>query len=387
MVDTGQWRDVEPLVLAAGARDEQLLEAVAAVGFDRAAAVAVDELVARYEPTGPWEPVQLHLCLHNDGRFANYTVRVDRRGMIATPGRPDSTSVSVTYQLPDLLRQLYGSRCGRRPGPPQVEIAWPDEPGGIPALARRMGPVVQGLDALLAAGSSVESDLGRLAVRFGSDKWGGVHWYTRHYERHFRPLRDAPVRILEIGVGGYSDNGSGGASLHMWEQYFRRGLVLGLDLFRKPEVLGPRIRTLQGDQNDPEQLVALAKEHGPFDIVIDDGSHINEHVRTSFNALFPYVRNGGLYVIEDVQTSYWPGYGGRPGAACGSTDTTLGLMTSLVDLIHHQEYGSQGSGPRPYAADHAVGVHFYHNLVFVEKGLNNEEPSPAWIPRSPFPTA
>ncbi|WP_306192448.1 MULTISPECIES: class I SAM-dependent methyltransferase [unclassified Streptomyces] len=385
MVESSHWGAVEPLLLAVGARDEHLRAAIAEVGVEQAAAVAVDEVLARYGADGPWDPVRLHLRLHHDGRFADYTLQVDRREMLATPGAPDDASVSVTYELRNLLKQLFGPRADSRPAPPKVEFTWPQAP--IPELAQRMGPVVQGLDALLAACSPADTDLGRLAVRFGSDKWGGVHWYTRHYERHMRALRDAPVRILEIGVGGYSDNGAGGASLHMWQRYFRRGLVLGLDLFRKPEALGPRIRTLQGDQNDPEQLTAVAEEHGPFDIVIDDGSHVNEHVRTSFDTLFPYVREGGLYVIEDVQTSYWPGYGGTPDAAAAGDGTTLGLMTSLVDLMHHREYAGDVSGPRSYAADHTVGVHHYHNIVFVEKGPNNEEPSPAWIPRSPFPTA
>lgn len=383
MATTGPWGAVEPLLLAVGARDEQLAAAVADVGFGAAADAAVAELRTRYEPAPLSEPVVLHLCVQHGELTADYTVQVGAHGLTSRPGVPAAVAVTVTYDLLALLRGLFGPRGGRRPGPPGVRITWPELGGDIPALAKVMGPVVVGIESLLAACSSVECDLGRLAVRFGSDKWGGVHWYTRHYDHHFGPLRDEPVRLLEIGVGGYSDSGSGGGSLRMWERYFRRGLIHGLDLYRKPEELGPRVRTLQGDQNDARFLAGLAAELGPFDIVVDDGSHVNEHVRTSFEALFPHVRDGGLYVIEDAQTSYWPGYGGDPDELSQPT-TTLGLMKSLVDLLHHRELEPGSPQDRSYAADHTVGVHFYHNLVFVEKGRNDEEATPAWIPRDPF---
>jgi hypothetical protein len=51
---------------------------------------------------------------------------------------------------------------------------------------------------------------------FGTDKWGD-HWYTQHYQRYFRPLRDKRLTLLEIGVGGYEDSGEGGACLRMWK--------------------------------------------------------------------------------------------------------------------------------------------------------------------------
>lgn len=90
------------------------------------------------------------------------------------------------------------------------------------------------------------------------------------------------------------------------------GLIYGLDIFDK-HVAGPRIRTIRGDQNDPECLAELAGEIGPLDVVIDDGSHVSEHVLTSFRALFPHLRASGLYVVEDLQTSCWPSHGATTG--------------------------------------------------------------------------
>ena len=55
-----------------------------------------------------------------------------------------------------------------------------------------------------------------------------------------------------------------------------------------------------GDQNDPAILNEMATRHGPFDIIIDDGSHVGEHIITSFRALFPDLTANGLYAIEDL---------------------------------------------------------------------------------------
>ena len=90
----------------------------------------------------------------------------------------------------------------------------------------------------------------------------------------------------------------------MWKHYFRRGLIYGLDIFDKTALSEDRMRVLQGDQGDRQFLDAMARQFGTFDIVIDDGSHMSHHVITSFNALFPLLRPGGLYVVEDLSCLY-----------------------------------------------------------------------------------
>jgi hypothetical protein len=207
------------------------------------------------------------------------------------------------------------------------------------------------------------------------------HWYTRHYDRHFGALRDEPVKLLEIGIGGYANPDAGGGSLRMWKNYFPRGLVYGMDIYDKSPSQESRITTVIGSQDDAAFLRAFAEEHGPFDIVIDDGSHINEHVLFSFDVLFPYVRPGGWYAIEDTQTAYWPQYGGVSGAAAGE-GTSVGLLKQLIDGLEYQE--CQPNGGRPgYSDKHVVGLHVYHNLALIEKGVNAEATAPWWVKRAP----
>jgi 8-demethyl-8-alpha-L-rhamnosyltetracenomycin-C 2'-O-methyltransferase len=221
--------------------------------------------------------------------------------------------------------------------------------------------------------------LAELASRYGSDKWG-IHRYAEHYERHFAPLRDRPLTVLEIGVGGmgFDDPTKGGASLRMWKRYFPRALIYGVDIVDKRALSDQRITVLRADQSDPAELAGVVETTGPLDIIIDDGSHVNEHVLTSFRTLFPHLRNGGLYVIEDLQTSYWPRFGGTS-TSFDSPSTSVGFLKSLVDGLNYEEI-LESSGRSHKAFDRAIkGLHFYHNIAFVEKGLNADGGGPDWV--------
>ena len=212
------------------------------------------------------------------------------------------------------------------------------------------------------------------AKRYGTDKWGS-HFYIPHYERHFAPYRDQTFNLLEIGVGGYKDPALGGESLRMWQDYFPNATIVGIDLYEK-HVAGPRIRVYQGDQTDAVFLERVVAEAGPFRLIIDDGSHLNAHVIRTFEILYPTLELGGVYAVEDLQTSYWSSFGGDMEDLAGA-NTSLNFLKSLVDAVNYAE--RQGGVPS-YVERHTVGVHFYHNLCFVDKRVN-DEPSNIVKPR------
>src|SRR6187401_1048489 len=93
-------------------------------------------------------------------------------------------------------------------------------------------------------------DLTSLAKIYKTDKVGTHHFYTPIYEHWFRSLRYKPVRLLEIGVGGYDKLNRGGNSLRMWKSYFPQGLITGIDIYDKSLLALPRIKIYQGDQSD-----------------------------------------------------------------------------------------------------------------------------------------
>ena len=212
-------------------------------------------------------------------------------------------------------------------------------------------------------------DLTALATVFRTDKWN-AHWYIRHYERYFRPLRFKRLNILEIGVGGYADPRVGGHSLRMWKAYFPKSQIYGIDCYDKRALEEPRIRVFQGRQEDPDFFRRVATAIGRLDIVIDDGSHANAHVITAFETLFLLLADDGIYVVEDTQTSYWPGFGGRSDEV-NDPQTTMGYFKRLVDGLNHAELLQPGYQPS-YFDQHITAIHFYHNLIFILKGDNTE---------------
>jgi len=213
-------------------------------------------------------------------------------------------------------------------------------------------------------------NLRALATVYYTDKWND-HWYAQHYERHFAPLQKKPLTILEIGVGGEDDPEGGGGSLRMWRTYFPKGRIYGIDIFDKSLHNERRIKTFHGSQVDEEFFDKVVAEIGRPDIVIDDGSHRNEHVIKTFHKLFPLLSDTGIYVVEDTQTSYWPGWLGGSSEDLNSQKTSMGFLKSLVDGLNYEEFARHGYTPS-YFDKHIVAMHFYHNLVFVYKGMNEE---------------
>ncbi len=213
------------------------------------------------------------------------------------------------------------------------------------------------------------SNLNKLAEIYQCDKWG-AHFYTPHYQSHFRKLKYKKIKLLEIGVGGYHHPNIGGSSLRMWKRYFPFGKIYALDIYDKSFVQEKRIRIFQGSQVDKKVLDNMMAKIGEPDIIIDDGSHINEHVIKTFQILFPKLKDGGIYVIEDTQTSYWPGYGGNS-ENLADPETMMNFFKNLTDGLNHQEFILPNYTPS-YFDKNIRSIHFYHNLIFIFKGVNDE---------------
>lgn len=146
--------------------------------------------------------------------------------------------------------------------------------------------------------------LTELGQRYGTDK--AAFGYLPIYERY---LQGREIRsVLEIGVYG-------GSSLRMWSDFFPQAEIFGLDI--DPGCLehaADRIHVRIGSQDDPAVIASLVEQAGGFDLVVDDGSHVNNLTLASWQMLWPVTRQ--LYVIEDLGNSYmdltphiasWPG--------------------------------------------------------------------------------
>ncbi|MEH2000614.1 MAG: hypothetical protein V7L00_18025 [Nostoc sp.] len=237
-----------------------------------------------------------------------------------------------------------------------------------------------------------QNDLKKLGL-FYETKWGeeqGDHMYVQHYEKHFYSIRRKNLKILEIGIGGYDNPNEGGNSLKLWKTYFPNSRIYGVDVVDKKALEEDRIQIFQGSQNDEYFLKKVIEEIGELDIIIDDGSHVNEHVITSFKTLFSSLKDGGIYIVEDTHTSYWPSLFGERWSTFGNKNvylenlakvggsldlndpkTSMNFFKRLIDGLNHEEFLFPGYIPS-YFDKHIVSMHFYHNLIIMYKGNNIE---------------
>lgn len=183
------------------------------------------------------------------------------------------------------------------------------------------------------------------------DKW--IHYFPI-YTRHLTPYAGRPVSVLEIGV--YR-----GGSMRMWSRFFGpHARLVGVDIDPVALISADQYTVVLADQADPEAMRRLAEEHGPFDVIIDDGGHSMAQQITSIETLFPMLNEGGIYLVEDCHTSYWDEYdGGR-----GREGTFMEwVKTHLDDLNgYHQE-----DGVDPVWTRQVDGIHVYDSVVVLDK--------------------
>jgi len=210
-----------------------------------------------------------------------------------------------------------------------------------------------------------------LCIKFKSDKFGnGQHHYTPVYEMYLEHIRHKPIRLLEIGYGGYSpelgyaEPNKGGESARMFKSYFDHpdSEIVVIDIEKKNIPPDARYRFIRGSQTDD----AFMRSLGQFSIILDDGSHNSADVIQTFNTMFPLLNYGGIYIIEDTQTSYFTEF--------SPLVKTTQYFKTLTDGLNHAEIRNRPSYVPTYFDKFIFTIHFYHNLIIVLKG-DNTEPS------------
>lgn len=189
-----------------------------------------------------------------------------------------------------------------------------------------------------------------------------LHNYLEHYWMHFRDLRESVRNVLEIGV-------QSGTSLRMWQEFFPNATIWGIDIDPACEqVRDDRIRVMIGDQADGDFLEKVDRAAGPFDIIIDDGSHKPWHQLFTFGFFIKRMTDNGIYVIEDI------------GVGRGHDRSwTNNAMTDLVNHINYWDFDLRSEDwlKMKCFPDHAswldrniIGVAFYRFICFVMRGNN-----------------
>jgi len=148
----------------------------------------------------------------------------------------------------------------------------------------------------------LKKNLTKTFFYLGSDKYDN---YKEMYDilQYLLPKRKVR-KILEIGIGGHNIPFGGGHSLRALNFFYSEANIVGVDIIDKSFLDSGRIKTIVGDQSDEIFLNKIGNEYGPFDIIIDDGSHFVTHQKKSFKNLYNYLNFDGVYICEDCSTSY-----------------------------------------------------------------------------------
>jgi hypothetical protein len=161
-----------------------------------------------------------------------------------------------------------------------------------------------------------------------SDKWT---LYINEWDRIFTPYRDLPINLFEIGI-------QNGGSLEIWAKYFTNAKsIIGCDIDEKCRELlftDPRIAFYVGDANTNEIQEKVLESAPKFDIIIDDGSHRSSDVIRSFCRYYPYLEYDGIYVVEDLHTSYWEDFEG----SIFSPESSMSFLKHIADIVNHEHW-------------------------------------------------
>lgn len=194
------------------------------------------------------------------------------------------------------------------------------------------------------------------------------HEYHKIYDFFLKPLYNCQGSILEIGV-------ERGKSIRMWQDLFPQAFIYGLDI--GCESTGARHQVLKCDQSNVKELLdvrsLLASQKVFF--INDDGSHIPEHQLLTFNTLFPILQEGGVYIIEDIETSYWTknglyGYPTRYGYK--HPNSIIEIFKDVADTVNAEF--SKKKDCRVKHTDWIGSITFSKNCIIITKHRQTRRP-------------
>ena len=201
---------------------------------------------------------------------------------------------------------------------------------------------------------------------YGTDKVVH-HNYHEIYEFFLKDFYDSEGGMIEIGIDS-------GYSLNMWLNLFKNATIYGADKNKKYK--GERHQVYQVDQSIESELKDFAKkmENKGIFFINDDGSHIPEHQLLTFNVLFPILEDGGIYIIEDVETSYWSKnglYGYKTRYGYKHKKSLVEIFKDAVDIVN-DEFIKEDLNTKIQHHKQIKHVMFSTNCIIIVKGEREE---------------
>lgn len=184
----------------------------------------------------------------------------------------------------------------------------------------------------------MEGKLNEIGLKYGTDKSSLLHNYLIGYEKYINNPEKA-TDILEIGLqrGGKWRNENVSPSLAMWGEFFPNATLYGFDI-KNLKFTDERVRFFKGDQGSIFDIMKFANSTPMFDFILDDGSHYADHQMITFLALWPKVKQGGIYIIEDMNPVVQEGL--------KKEDKIHSLIESYTHTTEHYWIDSDSAGPK-----------------------------------------
>lgn len=209
--------------------------------------------------------------------------------------------------------------------------------------------------------------LDEIALKHGTDKSSAHHNYTPHYEMFFAPYRHTDFTFVECGYGGYAYPDRGGAGAKTWREYFTKATIISTDIYPKTNI-PEGVNFYMGSQTEVELWRKIFEKHGRPTIFIDDASHVNHWSVKTFRRIFPHLLPGGLYVWEDLESSWWeaPASDGQKFYGCSDAlnfqaNTSINFLRRLVNDVNAKHIAE-------WIKEYDVqSVSFFENIAFIRK--------------------
>ena len=166
--------------------------------------------------------------------------------------------------------------------------------------------------------------------------------YLDTYQQLLEPFQGRPISLLELGVHS-------GHSLLLWREFLPEARITGLDLRDPPDnITGlENVAYICGRQEDSAVLDAASSENGPFDLIVDDASHVGRLTKASYLRLIGHLKPGGLYIFEDIAASTklpdWPDFAPMteaPDQGDQFPSYNTGMIGALKQLVDQVAVGS-----------------------------------------------
>lgn len=207
--------------------------------------------------------------------------------------------------------------------------------------------------------------LDELGIKYGTDKSSKHHNYLHQYEFWLSRFKGQKIIACDA-VGAYHYKDRGGESLRMWAEFEPLWTIVGIDLYEKDIKVPENVLIFQADQTDEARLKEIFDQVGRPHFFCEDFSHKNFDSIRTFEIVFPLLESGGIYILEDCESSFYSehGFGGTKDCNDFQFPSSLNYFRKMVNELNAKFIENFNQSEIGKSIE---SIHFYTNFVLIIK--------------------